>query len=269
LTESLDLLDQIVSRWLVAPPHRPLIVGLCGAQGSGKSTLAGALLTRLRARGVRAASLSLDDLYLSRDERARLARDVHPLLRTRGVPLTHDVGLGLRILADLRVGRPVRLPRFDKATDEPLPDRLWEPVPSPLDLLIFEGWCVGARPQPDSALAAPVNALERERDPGGRWRRAVNAALAGPYAQLFAALDRLVLLAAPNFDVVRTWRLEQEDALRASLPPAHAAGLMDEAGVNLFVQHYERITRAILSEMPGRADLVINLDAARRVREAP
>jgi D-glycerate 3-kinase len=27
--------------------------------------------------------------------------------------------------------------------------------------------------------------------------------------------------------------------------------------------HYERITRHILAEMPGRADLVLELDAAR------
>jgi D-glycerate 3-kinase len=32
-----------------------------------------------------------------------------------------------------------------------------------------------------------------------------------------------------------------------------------------FVAHYERLTRHILKEMPGRADLVIRLDATRRV----
>ncbi|XAO70592.1 MAG: hypothetical protein AAYR33_05715 [Acetobacteraceae bacterium] len=31
------------------------------------------------------------------------------------------------------------------------------------------------------------------------------------------------------------------------------------------MQHYERLTRHIIDEMPQRADLVIHLDTARRV----
>ena len=43
-----------------------------------------------------------------------------------------------------------------------------------------------------------------------------------------------------------------------------APGLMSREQVARFIEHYERITRHILVEMPGRADLVIRLDAARR-----
>lgn len=268
MTASLDLIDRTIQDWLEAAAARPLIVGLCGAQGSGKSTLAAALAGRQAARGRRAAVLSLDDLYLSGPERARLAREIHPLLRTRGVPLTHDVELGMRLIADVRAGRPVLLPRFDKGFDEPMPETMWEPVEGPLDLLIFEGWCVGARPQDESALTQPINALERERDPGGRLRRAINEALAGPYAELFACLDQLVLLAAPGFEIVRSWRLEQEETLRRSMTDRDVAGLMDEAGIDRFVQHFERITRVILEEMPARADLVVRLDSRRKLVEA-
>lgn len=262
---ALDVAAAAVTGWLDAADG-PLVVGLCGSQGSGKSTLAEGLVDRLAAQGRRAAILALDDLYLPGAARAALARDVHPLLRTRGVPLTHDVALGQRLIADLRAGRPVRMPRFDKAADEPAPADAWAPVAPPLDVILFEGWCVGARPQADAALAAPVNALERDEDADGRWRRAVNAALAGPYAALFGAIDRQVLLAAPGFDVVRGWRLEQEEALGRRLAAAGAdrSGLMDAAAIDRFVQHYERLTRAILAEMPGRADLVIPLDADRR-----
>lgn len=267
MTASLDLIDRSIDGWLEAAAARPLIVGLCGAQGSGKSTLAAALARRQAARGQRAAVLSLDDLYLSGAERARLAREIHPLLRTRGVPLTHDVDLGMRLIADLRCGRPVRLPRFDKGFDEPVPDSMWESVEGPIDLLIFEGWCVGARPQGEGELTQPINTLERERDPGGRFRRAVNDALAGPYAELFASIDRLLLLAAPGFGIVREWRLEQEDELRKTLQVQDAPGLMDAAGVDMFIQHFERITRAILAEMPQRADLVVPLDEKRKMKE--
>lgn len=261
LTASLEIVAQAATGWL---GPRPLILGICGSQGSGKSTLARGLIDRL---GVRAATLSLDDLYLGKAARAHLARTVHPLLATRGVPLTHDVALGSAVLDAVKAGRPVRLPRFDKASDEPLPEAQWEPIDAPLDLLILEGWCVGAVAQAGADLAAPVNDLERNEDPDGIWRRAVNAALGGPYQALFARIDRLVLLAAPGFDVVRGWRTQQEADLRAVLAAQgrDATLAMTDAQIARFIQHYERITRAILQEMPGRADLTLRLDPDREV----
>lgn len=263
MTASLEVVAQVTAAWLAAGP-RPLILGICGSQGSGKSTLARGLVETL---GVRAATLSLDDLYLGKAERAGLARNIHPLLVTRGVPLTHDVSLGCAILDAVKAGQPVRLPRFDKASDEPLPEAQWEVAEGPLDLLILEGWCVGAAPQPDGDLVAPVDDLERVEDPDGSWRRAVNTALAGPYQTLFGRIDRLVLLAAPGFEVVHSWRAQQEAELRGALAaqgrdPALA---MTDGQIARFIQHYERITRAILQEMPGRADLTLHLDPDREV----
>lgn len=243
--------------------RRPLIVGLCGAQGSGKSTLAGRLASCCENDGVSAAILSIDDLYRTRAEREHLARDVHPLLRTRGVPGTHDVDLGLSVLESLDRGRAVALPRFDKARDDRAATARWGSAASNTDVLIFEGWCVGARAQPQAALADPVNALERNEDPDGIWRSFVNQALAGDYQRLFARIDLLLLLAAPNFAIVRQWRIEQERDLRASAPPG-AQGVMSDAELSRFVQHYERLTRHILEEMPARADLVAMLGEDRR-----
>jgi D-glycerate 3-kinase len=238
-------------------PDRPLVVGICGAQGSGKSTLAARLAQRLD----RAAMLSLDDLYLTRAERERLARDVHPLLRTRGAPGTHDIELGLSVMASLDRGAAVHLPRFDKATDDRRPESSWPTAPANAGVLLFEGWCVGARPQDDEALVQPVNALERQEDRDGVWRRYVNAMLAGPYRALFERIDLLVLLAAPGWNVVYDWRLEQEEALRHSGAPGDA--IMTAAEVGRFISHYERVTRHILAEMPQRADIVMALDAHR------
>ena len=232
----------------------PLVLGLCGAQGSGKSTLAARLVEAAQERGLAAATLSLDDLYLTRAERVVLARGVDPLLATRGVPGTHDVALGLDLLARLDAGETVRLPRFDKASDDRMPEAEWDAAPAALDLLVFEGWCVGAVAEEAAALVEPVNALERAEDADGRWRRWVNARLAGDYQRLFARIDALVLLSAPDFRVVAQWRLEQEEA---------GAGVMDAAQIKRFIQHFERLTRHILAEMPGRADLVIGLDRDR------
>jgi D-glycerate 3-kinase len=244
---------------LAGARHRPVVIGLCGSQGSGKTTLARAVLTACAREGLQSAALSLDDLYLARDERQELARTVHPLLSTRGVPGTHDIALGLDTLDMLESGMPVALPRFDKGADDRLPEREWPIVGPDLQVLILEGWCLGASPQPADELVRPVNALEAEEDSDGRWRRYVNDMLGDAYQRLFARIDRLVLLAAPGFEVVHDWRLEQERELVAG----GGARVMDEAGIARFIAHYERLTRWILAEMPPRADLLIRLDARR------
>ncbi len=244
---------------LLAATTGPLVLGLCGAQGSGKSTLAAAVARAVPGTVV----LSLDDLYRTRAARRDCAATVHPLFATRGVPGTHDVALGIATLDALRAGAPVRLPRFDKAADDRVPADAW-PAAQAARLILFEGWCVGARPIADADLAQPINPLERDEDAQGRWRRAWNAALAGPYQPLFARIDRLVLLEAPGWDAVLQWRREQEQALRGS--GASGPGVMDDGAVARFIQHYERLTRHILEEMPGYADLVLPLDEARDLR---
>lgn len=234
---------------------RPLVVGINGAQGSGKSTLCAFLEVLLDEHGLTAATLSLDDLYLGKAERQRLAAEVHPLFATRGVPGTHAPTVGLAICDDLAAGRDLSLPRFDKGTDERRP--LAERVRGPVDVLLFEGWCLGCPPQADADLLQPVNALEREEDPDGVWRSVVNIWLRGEYQRLFARLDLLVMLKVSGFDVVLANRRRQEDKLRAARPDA--PGLMDEAALTRFCQHYERLTRHMLDSLPGQADVVFEL----------
>ena len=243
----------------------PLVVGICGAQGSGKTTITAILAALLADQGLTVASLSIDDLYLGRAARLALAAAIHPLLRTRGVPGTHDVAAGRRLLVAAGAKAPFALPRFDKATDDPAPRASWTAVAGPVDVFLFEGWCVGAVPQPAAALERPVNPLEAIEDATGVWRRHVNDSLAGPYRSLFARLDLLLLLQAPSFDVVAGWRAEQEDKLRTALSLAGRHGGQSAAELDRFIMHFERITRHILAEMPDRADIVIGLDRHRRV----
>ena len=163
----------------------------------------------------------------------------------------------------IRARQPLTLPRFDKAQDDRMGDAQWTHDDRPADVLIFEGWCVGAVPQDAPDLMLPANALERDHDADGRWRAYVNDQLAGGYQTLFGALDTLILLAAPGFEIVHRWRTQQEDDLAARQPAGSA--LMDTAQISRFIQHYERLTRHILAEMPTRADLTIFLDEDRRV----
>ncbi len=242
----------------------PLVVGVNGAQGSGKTTLC-RLLTRLLETGfgLQVASFSIDDLYLTREERLELSRSVHTLLATRGVPGTHDVSLGLHLLdslSDRTPGREVAIPAFDKGRDDRAPMGAWRTVRTPIDLVLFEGWCVGARPQTEAELTQPVNALERLEDPRTIWRHYVNARLQQDYATLFARIDLLVMFEIPDMKCVHAWRGLQESKLAAQSKDEDKPFIMDEAALERFIMHYERLTRSMLAEMPRRADLVLRLD---------
>ncbi|MGJ4802584.1 kinase [Luteimonas sp. SDU82] len=237
-----------------------VVYGISGLQGSGKSTLAAQVVAAATGRGLRAVALSLDDVYLDVPARRALARDVHPLLATRGPPGTHDLPLALATLDALRAGRRTRLPRFDKLGDRRLPRSQW-PLVGPVDLVVFEGWCLCTPPEPAAGLVEPVNTLEREHDAGGAWRGYCNAALARDYPALWERVDRLLFLQPPGFEVVASWRWQQEQALQAGSPTRPA---MTRSQVTRFVQHFERVSRQALRILPAQADAVIELDAARR-----
>ena len=237
--------------------QRMLVLGLNGAQGTGKSTLARLLRLLLeRLYGMRVALLSLDDLYLTAAERMRRAEAIHPLLATRGVPGTHDVSLGIRTIRALRDGKPLAIPRFDKARDDRAPVAEWPRWEGRCDLVIFEGWCVGARPQRVDELREPINALEREDDPTGDWRFYVNRELGGHYQGLFAEIDALLMLRPDGFDRVAEWREQQEARLRES---GGGPEVMSPEEVRRFVMYFERLTRFMWEEMPERADAVVHL----------
>lgn len=240
-----------------------MLLGINGAQGTGKSTLADFLKRALGKRhGWNVAVLSIDDFYLTRAERLDLASKVHPLLATRGVPGTHDVGMLARCIDELgrlAEGRECRLPRFDKAQDDRAPETRWPVVSGPVDLIILEGWCVGSVAQDDAALAESINDLERDEDPTGAWRRHANERLKSDYRRIFDELDALVFLQAPGFDAIYRWRLEQEQKLAAAAP-ANASGIMSESQIAEFIRFYERITRSNLRRLPECADVVLELD---------
>jgi D-glycerate 3-kinase len=236
------------------------LFGISGLQGSGKSTLAAQMVVAATARGMRAVAVSIDDFYLDRPGRERLARDVHPLLATRGPPGTHDIALACEVLDALRDGRAVRVPGFDKLGDRRLPRTRWREAQG-IDLVVFEGWFVGTPAQAAGELDAPINALERDEDQAGTWRRWCNAALARDYPALWQRIDRLLFLQPPGFEVVRDWRWQQQRALQASDPSRPA---MDRADIDRFILHFERTSRQALRTLPALADRVARVDALRR-----
>jgi D-glycerate 3-kinase len=249
----------------VSSRGKPLLVGLSGLQGSGKSTLARQIAVVARARGIPTQVLALDDFYLGRRARAALARTVHPLLATRGVPGTHDVTLlerTLRALRDATPRRPAHVPRFDKRQDTRLPPSRWTRVTAAPRLILLEGWCIGVPPEKPSALARPLNDLEHREDADGRWRAWVNDRVAREYSKLWRRLDALIVLAAPDFAIVERWRGEPERMLRRRGAPR----AMSPTWLRRFLMHYERLSRHALRALPKIADMAISLDARRRVQ---
>ncbi|HEV7490563.1 MAG TPA: kinase [Rhodanobacteraceae bacterium] len=259
--------DGLLEAMLECLPRRrgAALVGLSGLQGSGKSTLARQIAAAARTRGIWIEILSLDDFYFGRSARAALAREVHPLLATRGVPGTHDLALldqTLRALRNATPRHPARVPRFDKGRDTRVPPSRWRRVARTPRLILLEGWCIGVPPQRARELVLPVNAIERRDDAKGAWRSWVNAQLAGDYARLWRKLDALILLAAPNFAIIERWRGEAErELLRRNAPLA-----MPAPTLRRFLMHYERLSRHMLRALPAIADIVITLDENRRVR---
>ena len=244
---------------------KSLVIGINGTQGSGKSTLAELLVFLFKQHyQINAVSLSLDDFYYTRQQRVELANRIHPLLLTRGVPGTHDILLAQQILDSLLQGEKITsIPRFNKAEDDRFPQDQWDTAGGKMDIVMFEGWCLGAEPQKADDLLTPVNELEEKYDAELIWRKYVNQQLRGHYSTLFNTVDLWIMLKAPSFDCVFNWRLQQENKLRESINDKSRT--MDEHAIKQFIQYYQRITEHLLVTLPNKIDYLFELDEQRNI----
>jgi D-glycerate 3-kinase len=265
----LPLAEQWLERITESNSHT-LVLGISGAQGTGKSTLARLLQLFLEDQGRRIARLSIDDFYFSRQHRQQLAATIHPLLATRGVPGTHDTVLALKTISALLSasgGTAICLPRFDKANDNPVATGDCPVFEGRPDLIILEGWFLGVAPQTDSELVMAVNELERVDDREGAWRRYANEQLATHYQTWFSYIDHLIVLQAPSFEQVKSWRKLQEVKLsaQAAKQSSDNSQIMNDEQLQRFIQHFERLTHHALQTLPDRADLVFALNAEHQI----
>lgn len=248
-----ELIGSLAAGLQSAAANSTVTFGIAGAQGSGKSTMTRLLALMLKEMfQTDTAVLSLDDFYLTRSQRLELAATVHPMLSVRGVPGTHDTRQLATMLAALKAGGPADLPIFDKSRDDRSPQVRHQ---SAARVILIEGWCWGARPEPEDKLLIPVNSLERERDPDGIWRHFVNEQLS-QYQSVFET-DGSLYFRVPSIEAVYRWRWQQEQDLIASRGPGPAT--LSQAEVHEFVAYYERLTRWMAQDMPGRADVCAEL----------
>lgn len=243
------------------------VLGVNGAQGSGKSTFCDLLSHVLNACGVSTVVLSIDDLYHTRRLRLEMGEKIHPLCAIRGVPGTHDVPLGIRLLNALKKPQPdqvITIPRFDKAADDRRPEEAFDVVTSPVDVVLFEGWCVGEPPMPP--YDGPYNDRERAQDPEGIWSRWSQSHLNDEYQGLNECLDALLMIKVPSMDVVRDNRWLQEQKLHEKMTEFAGGdqmpGLMSKRETFNYVALFERHTEHLFDTLVHSSDVLILRDNA-------
>jgi D-glycerate 3-kinase len=224
-------------------------VGLCGAPGSGKSTLAALLCHLLERSGLPSQALCVDDYYLARRQREALAAEVHPLLRQRGVPGTHELALLLSDFDNLQTGDPAQavLPVFDKSTDDRAGSRA--PPHTRPAVLVLEGWFVGSA----AAAGIPDSAFLVRQDSDGRWRQYVLEHWQAFERAFASRLQETWFLRDPGWEQVLDWRWHQEQQL--ARPRLRSPGDVSE-----FLQTFQPLYELIRSQMPKRADVLIDID---------
>ena len=254
-----------------ANKKRPYFVGLAGGQGTGKTTISSLIriiLTKYFKLNV--FRISIDDFYKTRKERIDLSKRVHPMLLTRGVPGTHDINMMLNFFKKSKIKKfkRLKLPTFNKAIDDRFNKKKWYDLKNKPDVIIFEGWCVGAKSEGRNSLKKSINSMERIKDHKGIWRKYVNQQLKSKYKNLYSQLNCLIFLKAKNFSLLQKWRLKQERKLGLKSKNKIKSRVMNKEDVLNFMQTYQRITQNMFRNTPNYASIIFNLTSNHQIKSA-
>jgi len=261
-----------ISFWITkrVDKKQPLIIGLAGGQGSGKTTISSILTLILQIYfKLNVFKVSIDDFYKTRKDRRLLSKNKHPLLMTRGVPGTHDIDLMLSFFKKIKSKnfKSLKVPTFNKAIDNRYPKNLWHKIESKPDVIIFEGWCVGARAQTATQLKKSINSFEKVNDQNTKWRTYVNNQLKTKYKILFNQLDGLLYLKAKNFNLLKEWRLKQERKLWLQTKNKKNLKIMSSGDVINFMQTYQRITQQMFKDALKSSSIIMNLNSNHQIEK--
>ena len=252
-----------------AKNRKPFIVGLSGGQGTGKTTISSIMSIILKKYfKLNIFKISIDDFYKTRKERFLLSKKIHNLLKTRGVPGTHDTSIILDFLNKVKHKnfKPLKLPKFNKAADDRFKKEFWYSINKRPDVIIFEGWCIGARPQKNYQLKKHINSVEKLNDQNLIWRKYVNYQLKKNYRKLFNQLNCLLYLKAKNFNLLQKWRLKQERKLLTFSKEYKNLKIMNKKEVINFMKTYERITENMFKDAPKYASIILNLNSNHQIK---
>jgi len=255
-----------------AKSKNPFILGLVGGQGTGKTTTSSILEIILKKYfKLNVFKISIDDFYKTRKERLNLSKKIHPLLMTRGVPGTHDINIMLDFFKKSkgRKFKPFKLPKFNKAIDDRCKKNQWYTLKKRPDVIIFEGWCVGAKAEKNSTLKKSINSMEKSKDTKLIWRKYVNNELKSKYKKLYDQLDCLIYLKAQSFSLLQKWRLIQEKKLWLKNKNKKTKNkIMTKEDVLSFMQTYQRVTQNMFKFAPKYASIIFNLNSDHQIKSA-
>ena len=254
-----------------ADNKKPYFVGLAGGQGTGKTTISSIIKIILEKYfKLKVFKISIDDFYKTRKERIALSKKVHPMLLTRGVPGTHDINMMLDFFKKSKAKKfkNMKLPNFNKAIDDRFPKNKWNTINKRPDVIIFEGWCVGARAETNKTLKKSINSMEKANDHKLVWRKYVNQQLKTKYKKLYSQLNCMIYLKAKNFSLLQKWRLKQEHKLWLKTKNKGGHKIMSKGDVINFMQTYQRITQNMFKNMPKYASIILNLNSNHQIKTA-
>jgi len=254
-----------------ADNKKPYFVGLAGGQGTGKTTISSIIKIILEKYfKLKVFKISIDDFYKTRKERIALSKKVHPMLLTRGVPGTHDINMMLDFFKKSKAKKfkSMKLPNFNKAIDDRFPKNKWNTINKRPDVIIFEGWCVGARAETNKTLKKSINSMEKANDHKLVWRKYVNQQLKTKYKKLYSQLNCMIYLKAKNFSLLQKWRLKQEHKLWLKTKKKGGHKIMSKGDVINFMQTYQRITQNMFKNMPKYASIILNLSSNHQIKTA-
>ena len=254
-----------------ANKKKPYFVGLAGGQGTGKTTTSSLIKIILsKYFKLNVFRISIDDFYKTRKERISLSKRVHPMLLTRGVPGTHDINMMLNFFkkSKSKKFKRLKLPTFNKAIDDRFGKKHWYDLKKKPDVIIFEGWCVGAKSEKNDTLKRTINSMERTKDQKQIWRKYVNDQLKSKYKKLYSQLNCLIYLKAKDFSLLQKWRLKQERKLWIKSKKSSNTKIMSKQDVLSFMQTYQRVTQNMFRYMPKYASIIINLNSNHQIKSA-
>ena len=247
---------------------KTLFLGFCGGQGSGKTTVTRILkiiLTKFFKRRIHVSSI--DEFYKTSEDRIKMANEIHPLFKTRGVPGTHDINLVKNFFDIIKKKKfkKIKLPKFEKVADNRLKKKYWYNINQKPEIVILEGWCVGAKPQSNFLIKKPVNILEKDEDQDLIWRKYINEKLKREYKKFFTMIDYFIFMKIPNFNVVFKWRFLQESKLRKK---SHSKKkVMSYNETKRFIMFYQRITLQMIKDLSKSASVVMLLKKNHEIKK--
>ena len=250
---------------------KPYFVGLAGGQGTGKTTTSSLIKIILsKYFKLDVFRISIDDFYKTRKERISLSKRIHPMLMTRGVPGTHDINMMLNFFkkSKSKKFKRLKLPIFNKAIDDRFSKKHWYDLKKKPDVIIFEGWCVGAKSEKNNTLKKTINSMEKTKDQKQIWRKYVNDQLKSKYKKLYSQLNCLIYLKAKDFSLLQKWRLKQERKLWVKSKKNLNTKIMSKDNVLTFMQTYQRVTQNMFRNMPKYASVIINLNSNHQIKSA-